>query len=269
MRRSLYLIQEALASLRVNRTSVIIGIVTMAFTISCFGIFALLYGNLKKLAGTLQQDIEVVVYVESQASDKVVEEVRQRLESEQAVETLSFVSKNQALKEFYQHFPDESRMLEEMNENPLPASFVVQITQRFQVSDSIEIFAERVKQFPGVDQVRYSQDWIDTLALLVSYFEFGAVIIGTILAVATITIIANTVRLSFYSRKEEIEILRLIGATGSFIATPYVIEGAILGACGGALALVLLKGAFEFFRLELNASGWFSGLESSLSLIHI
>ena len=265
MRRSLYLIQEALASLRVNRTSVIIGIVTMAFTISCFGIFALLYGNLKKLAGTLQQDIEVVVYVESQASDKVVEEVRQRLESEQAVETLSFVSKNQALKEFYQHFPDESRMLEEMNENPLPASFVVQITQRFQVSDSIEIFAERVKQFPGVDQVRYSQDWIDTLALLVSYFEFGAVIIGAILAVATITIIANTVRLSFYSRKEEIEILRLIGATGSFIATPYVIEGAILGASGGALALVLLKGAFEFFRLELNASGWFSGLESSLA----
>ena len=265
MRRSLYLIQEALASLRVNRTSVMIGIVTMAFTISCFGIFALLYGNLKKLAGTLQQDIEVVVYVESQASDKVVEEVRQRLESEQAVETLSFVSKNQALKEFYQHFPDESRMLEGMNENPLPASFVVQITPRFQVSDSIEIFAERVKQFPGVDQVRYSQDWIDTLALLVSYFEFGAVIIGAILAVATITIIANTVRLSFYSRKEEIEILRLIGATGSFIATPYVIEGAILGACGGALALVLLKGAFEFFRLELNASGWFSGLESSLA----
>ncbi len=265
MRRSLYLIQEALASLRVNRTSVIIGIVTMAFTISCFGIFALLYGNLKKLAGTLQQDIEVVVYVESQASDKVVEEVRQRLESEQAVETLSFVSKNQALKEFYQHFPDESRMLEGMNENPLPASFVVQITPRFQVSDYIEIFAERVKQFPGVDQVRYSQDWIDTLALLVSYFEFGAVIIGAILAVATITIIANTVRLSFYSRKEEIEILRLIGATGSFIATPYVIEGAILGACGGALALVLLKGAFEFFLLELNASGWFSGLESSLA----
>lgn len=265
MRRSLYLIQEALASLRVNRTSVIIGIVTMAFAISCFGIFALLYGNLKKLAGTLQQDIEVVVYVESQASDKVVEEVRQRLESEQAVETLSFVSKNQALKEFYQHFPDESRMLEGMNENPLPASFVVQITPRFQVSDYIEIFAERVKQFPGVDQVRYSQDWIDTLALLVSYFEFGAVIIGAILAVATITIIANTVRLSFYSRKEEIEILRLIGATGSFIATPYVIEGAILGACGGALALVLLKGAFEFFLLELNASGWFSGLESSLA----
>ena len=177
MRRSLYLIQEALASLRVNRTSVMIGIVTTAFTISCFGVFALLYGNLKKLAGTLQQDIEVVVYVESQASGKVVEEVRQRLESEQAVETLSFVSKNQALKEFYQHFPDESRMLEGMNENPLPASFVVQITPRFQVSDSIEIFAERVKQFPGVDQVRYSQDWIDTLALLVSYFEFGAIII--------------------------------------------------------------------------------------------
>ena len=264
MKRPFYLIQEAIASLRVNRTSVMIGIVTTAFTISCFGIFALLYGNLKKLAGTLQRDIEVVVYVKSEASDNVVAGLRQRLETEQVVEALSFVSKDQALKEFYQQFPDESRILEDMNENPLPASFVIQITSGFHVSDSIEVFAERVKQFPGVDQVRYSQDWIDTLALLVSYFEFGAIIIGIILAVATVTIIANTVRLSFYSRKEEIEILRLIGATGSFIATPYLIEGAILGACGGAFALVLLKGAFEIFRLELNASGWFSGLESSL-----
>jgi cell division transport system permease protein len=242
-----------------------IGIVTMAFTISCFGIFALLYGNLKKLAGTLQQDIEMVVYVKSEASSKVVKEIRKRLESEQAVGALSFVSKNQALKEFYQQFPDESSMLEGMNENPLPASFVVQIIPKFQVSDFIEVLAQRVKQFPGVDQVRYSQDWIDTLALLVSYFEFGAIIVGAILAVATITIIANTVRLSFYSRKEEIEILRLIGATGSFIAIPYVIEGAILGGCGGVFSLVLLKGAFEFFRFELNASGWFSGLESSLA----
>jgi cell division transport system permease protein len=265
MRRPLYLIQEAFTSLRVNRTSVMIGIVTTAFTISCFGVFVLLYDNLKNLAGTLQQDIEVVVYVQPEASVQVVERIRQRLDSEQAVRELSFVSKGDALKEFHQQFPDEFTLLEGMEENPLPASFVVQIAPGFQEADSIEAFAERVKQFPGVEQVRYSQDWIDTLALLVSYFEFGAIIIGVILAVATITIIANTVRLSFYSRKEEIEILRLIGATGSFIATPYVIEGAILGLCGGGLALVLLKGVFEFFRFELNASGWFSGLESVLT----
>lgn len=265
MRRPLYLIQEALASLRINRTSVMIGIITTAFTISCFGIFVLLYDNLKNLAGTLQQDIEVVAYVAPEASSKMVDGIRERLNREQAVKELIFVSKEDALKEFHQQFPDESTLLDGMEDNPLPSSFVVQIAPGFQEADLIEAFAERVKQFPGVEQVRYSQDWIDTLALLVSYFEFGAIIIGVILAVATITIIANTVRLSFYSRKEEIEILRLIGATGSFIATPYVIEGAILGACGGALALVLLKGIFEFFRLELNASGWFSGLESVLT----
>ncbi|MDA0737892.1 MAG: permease-like cell division protein FtsX [Nitrospirae bacterium] len=264
MRRPLYLIQEAFVNIRINRTSVMIGIITTAFTISCFGLFALLYGNLKNLAGTLQQDIEVLVYVQPEASDKIVEGIRQRLEGEKAVNVLSFVSKAEALKEFHQQFPDESTLLQGMEENPLPASFVVQISPQFQESDSIEAFAERIKQFPGVEQVRYSQDWIDTLALLVSYFEFGAIVIGLILAVATITIIANTVRLSFYLRKEEIEILRLIGATGSFIATPYVIEGALLGACGGALALVLLKGVFEFFLLEINASGWFSGLESVL-----
>lgn len=264
MRRPLYLIQEALTSLRVNRTSVMIGIITTAFTISCFGVFVLLYDNLKHLAGTLQHDIEVVAYIQPDAADKVIAGIRQRLDSEQAVRELIFVSKEEALKEFHLEFPDESTLLEGMEDNPLPPSFVIQLSSGFQEADSIEAFAERVKLFPGVAQVRYSQDWIDTLALLVSYFEFGAIIIGVILGVATTTIIANTVRLSFYSRKEEIEILRLIGATGSFIATPYIIEGAILGLCGGGLAVVLLKGVFELFRLELNASGWFSGLESVL-----
>lgn len=264
MRRLVYLLQEAFANLRVNRASVAIGMVTTAFTISCFGIFSLLYVNLSTLAGTLQHEIEVVAYVQPNASEQILQGIKQRLSGEQAVRTLSFVSQETALEEFHEQFPDESLLLEGMEENPLPASFVMQIDPRFQDADTVEAFVERVKQFPGVVQVRYSQEWIDTLALLVSYFEFGAVLIGIILGVATVTIIANTVRLSFYSRKEEMEILRLIGATGTFIATPYVIEGTLLGLCGGGIALALLKGVFEFFRLELNASGWFSGLESAL-----
>ena len=264
MRRPLYLIQEALNSLLVNRTNVAIGIVTMTFTISSFGIFALLYENLRSLAGMLQHDIEVVAYVHPDASDKVIEAIRQQLEGEQAVRALTFVSKEEALQEFRQQFPDEAILLQGMKDNPLPASFLIQIASGFQEADAIETFAEWVKQFPEVDQVRYSQDWIDTLALFVSYVEFGAFLIGLMLAVATMTIIANTVRLSFYARKEEVEILRLIGATGSFIVIPYVLEGMIVGLCGGTLALILLKGVFELFRLELNASGWFNGLESVL-----
>lgn len=262
--RPLYLLGEAMTNLRVNRGNVLIGIVTTAFTLVCFGVFVLLYLNLKNVTGTLQSDIEVIVYLDPGASEQVVSLVQKRLETEPAAVTLTFVSKEQALREFSEQFPEESLLLEGMDANPLPASVVVKLSPRFLDTESLSAFAERVRQLPGVTHVAYSQDWVDTLTLVVSYFELGAVVIGMILAMATVTIIANTIRLSLHTRKEEIEILRLIGATGVFIAIPYVIEGTILGAMGGGLSLALLKGVFEFFRLELNASGWFVGVEHIL-----
>ena len=262
--RPLYLLREAMTNLHANRGNVMIGIVTTAFTLVCFGVFLLLYLNIKNLTGTFQSDVEVIVYLDPEASEQVVSLVQKRLRTEPAAVALTFVSKEQALREFSEQFPDESLLLEGMEGNPLPASLVVNLSPRFLDTESLGAFAERVKQLPGVTHVAYSQDWVDTLALVVSYFELGAVVIGTILAVATVTIIANTIRLSLHTRKEEIEILRLIGATGMFIAIPYVIEGMILGAVGGGLSLALLKGVFEFFRLELNASGWFVGMEHIL-----
>ncbi len=262
--RLLYLMQEAMTNLRVNRGNVMIGIVTTAFTLVCFGVFLLLYLNLKNMTGTLQSDIEVVVYLDSEASEQVAALVQKRLRTEPAVIALHFVSKEQALREFSEQFPKESLLLDGMEDNPLPASLVLSLSPRFLDAESLSAFAARVRQLPGVTHVAYSQDWIDTLALVVSYFELGAVMIGTVLAVATVTIIVNTVRLSLHTRKEDIEILRLIGATGLFIAIPYVIEGTILGAAGGGLSLVLLKGMFEFFRLELEASGWFGGVAHML-----
>ncbi len=264
--RPLYLLREAMNNLRVNRGNVLIGIVTTAFTLVCFGVFLLLYLNLKNVSGTLQSDIEVIVYLDPGASEQVVSLVQKRLKTEPAAVTLTFVSKEQALRDFSEQFPEESLLLEGMDANPLPASVVVNLSPRFLDTESLSAFAERVKQLPGVTHVAYSQDWVDTLTLMVSYFELGAVVIGMILAMATVTIIANTIRLSLYTRKEEIEILRLIGATGVFIAIPYVIEGTILGALGGGLSLALLKGVFEFLRLELNASGWFAGVEHILPI---
>ncbi len=264
--RLLYLLREAMNNLRVNRGNVLIGIVTTAFTLVCFGVFVLLYLNLKNVTGTLQSDIEVIVYLEPGASEQVVSLIQNRLETEPAVETLTLVSREQALQEFAEQFPEESLLLDEMDSNPLPASVVVNLSPRFLDTESLSAFAERVKQLSGVTHVAYSQDWIDTLTVVVSYFELGAAVIGMILAMATVTIIANTIRLSLQTRKEEIEILRLIGATGVFIAIPYVIEGTILGAMGGGLSLALLKGVFEFLRLELSASGWFVGAEHVLPI---
>jgi cell division transport system permease protein len=262
MRHFQYLVEEALGNIRVNRTTTVIAVATTAFTLSCFGVFLLVYLNLKELTGSLQQDIQVVLYLEEGLSPQQVAEVQQRLNGQPEVSTVIFVSKDQALTDFRTQFPSEQRLLQGLGENPLPASFVITPTPQHRSSAAVKKWTERLKSLPGVAEVQYSRDWIENLATIVRYIELGAIAVGMILAAASVTIIASTIRLALYARRDEIEILRLIGATAAFIKVPYLLEGAVLGALGGMLSLVVLRGGFEFYRIQLGPAGRFLGVES-------
>jgi cell division transport system permease protein len=105
------------------------------------------------------------------------------------------------------------------------------------------------------------------LAGLIRYIELAAISVGVILSMAAVTIIGNTIRLALFARREEIEILRLIGATRAFIRIPYFIEGAVLGVCGSALSLGILKLGFELFRQQIGSVGRFRGIENLVSFL--
>lgn len=262
MRRVIYLVQEAFTNIRINRTTTLIAIATTAFTLVCFGVFLLLYLNLRELVGSLQEDIKAIVYLNDGLSPHAVSDLQGRMKSDPEVATVSYVSKEQALAEFRAQFPTEHGLLEGLGENPLPASFVVTMAPGFRSSASVKRWAERLQTAPGVAEIQYSREWIENLASVIGYLELAAVAVGTVLSAASVTIIANTIRLALYARKDEIEIMRLIGATGTFIKIPYLLEGAILGALGGGLSMLLLRGGFEFFRLQLGTSGRFLGAET-------
>ncbi|MGB0909234.1 MAG: cell division protein FtsX [Nitrospirales bacterium] len=269
MKRLMYLLREAIRGLRANKTNTFIGIITTAFTIASFGVFLLLYHNVRTIAGSLQDHIQVIIYLEDGivSTDKAL--LERTLKKESNIETLSFLSKEDALKDFHQQFPEEAYLLDGIGDNPLPASFIVTMSPQPQASSLVSSLALRVKKLSGVEHVRYSQDWIERLTLFSSYLEIGALSVGLILSLASVTIISNTVRLAFFARREEIEILRLIGATGTFIAIPYLIEGAVLGAVGGGLSLGLLRGGFEIVKEEISDLSWVGGLQVSLNFFPI
>ena len=264
MKRIMYLLREAMRGLRANRTSTIIGMITTAFTIASFGVFLLLYHNVRTIAGSLQDQIQVIIYLEDTISSEEQTNIKTTLKQDPKIETLSFLSKEQALQDFHQQFPSESYLLDGIGDNPLPASFVATVVPHAHASDLVSELAVQVKNLSGVEHVRYSRDWIERLTLFTSYLEVGALSVGLILSLASVTIISNTVRMAFYARREEIEILRLIGATGAFIAIPYLIEGAVLGAVGGALSLGLLRGGFEIVKDKISDLSWVGGLQASL-----
>lgn len=264
MRRLSYLLREAFTNVLTNRTTTLVAVATTAFTFACVGVFLLLYVNLRAMAASLERDIQVLVYLEDSLDPGAVALLEQQLTSDPAVASLSYISKDQALTEFQKQYPADSHLLQGLGENPLPASYVVTLAPAFRSSEGIRRWAERARTITGVDQVQYSQDWIDTLGNLVRYIEVAAMIVGVILSAACVTIIANTIRLALYARREEIEILRMIGATKAFIRIPYVLEGAALGFAGSALSLMILRAGFDLFRYEIRSTSRFLGVESLL-----
>lgn len=264
MRRLSYLLREALTNVLTNRTTTLVAVATTAFTFACVGVFLLVYVNLRAMAASLERDIQVLVYLQDDLAPEAIALLEQQLKSDRAVASVSYISKDQALAEFQKQFPADSHLLQGLGKNPLPASYVVTLAPSFRSSEGIKRWAERARTITGVDQVQYSQDWIDALGNLVHYMEVAAMIVGVILSAACVTIIANTIRLALYARREEIEILGMIGATKAFIRIPYVLEGATLGFVGSALSLVILKAGFELFRHEIRSTSRFLGVDSVL-----
>ncbi|WP_447973325.1 cell division protein FtsX [Nitrospira sp. Kam-Ns4a] len=264
MRRLGYLLREALTNVRLNRTTTLIAVATTAFTLACFGVFLLLYLNLKGLVRSLQEDIRVIVYLREGLAPQAVADLQRRLKSQPEVVTLIYVSKEQALADFTREFPGDAPLLQGLGENPLPASLEVTLAPAFRSPAAVRRWAERVQALPEVEQVQYSREWIENLTTIIGYLELAAMGVGALLTAASVTIIASIIRLTLYARRDEIEILGLIGATGAFIKIPYLLEGAFLGTAGGLLSVLLLRGAFEYVTGQLGLSGQFLGITSAL-----
>jgi cell division transport system permease protein len=264
MRRLTYLIVEAFANIRRNRTTSLIAVATTAFTLVCFGLFLLLYLNLKGITGALKGDIKVIVYLQDDLGAPSLADLQRRIKTEREVAAVSYVSKEQALADFRKQFPTEQHLLQGLGENPLPASLIVTLHPGFGSGDAIRRWAERIQAIPGVAQVQYSQEWVEHLTVLIRSLELGAVVVGGVLSSATVAIIASTIRLGLFARREEIEILQLVGAGRLLINVPFVLEGAVVGMVGGIVSFGLLRGGFAYILGHFPAPGRFLGVETAL-----
>lgn len=267
MRRLAYFLKETLGNIRTNRTTTLVAIGTTGLTLACVGVFLLLYLNLKDAVGSLQDEIKVFLYLDDGQTAGDIDSLRERLTREPEVETITYVSKSRALEEFRAQFPEDQHLLDGLGVNPLPASLVVTVAPAFRSPEAVRRWVQRLDSLPGVAQVHYSQEWIENLEAIMGYLELAAGGIGVLLAAASVTIIASTIRLTVYARRDEIEIMRLIGATNGFIKIPYLLEGATLGTIGGALAVLLLRASFEVFASHLGQSGRFLGIDASLAFL--
>ena len=262
-----YLLSETVDNVRANRTTAFLALATTTFAMLGMGVFLLLYLNVQDALGSLREEIKVTVYLRDSTSQKEIAQLRGELSGDPAVAAVEFVSREQALATFREQFPSEERLLNGLGDNPFPASLVVKVGSAYRSSAQVGALVQSLKARAEAEEVLYSQDWIENLAVAVRYLRVLGVGIGVVLAASMVTILANTIKLTLYARREEIEILKLIGATAGFIKTPFVLEGALLGCAGAACSLFLLRTLFGLAESKLALKGTFWGVGRGLAFL--
>jgi cell division transport system permease protein len=246
--RAAFFLKEAFRSLSRNAAPSLAATVTVLLTALVLGIFIPIVQATTGSANEVRNRVLVDVFIDNRATDSEVEELRTEIAAIQNVKSVEFVSKEEALREEQK---ERGELYELLGRNPLPDSFRISPDD----PDEVEAIADRLApldaqgkrqpQLAAIDEVKYREDETDKILSVTNLVKWLGGGLALLLVFASIALVANTIRLSIFARRREVEVMKLVGATNWFIRWPFVIEGVIVGAMGGVLAILLLTIAKE------------------------
>jgi len=192
--------------------------------------------------------------------------MQRALESAPGVAGVDVVSKADALERFTRDFPDLAAAARSSPNSPFPASIEVRLASATVNTAVVERLAQSAARMPGVSDVRYDRRWLERLSSVAGAIRWTGLALSVVLILAAALTISNVVRLALYARRDEIEIMELVGAPISMIRGPFICEGILHGALGAIVALVLLRVAFAFSRASLDAVAQLAGADGAVFL---
>jgi cell division transport system permease protein len=274
MRALRYALDEAAFSLWRGRRSGALSTATIAVALFVLGVFLIGTSNLERLGREWSNSAELSVYLADNVTEPQRAAIERILTTGNLVASHQYLSKADALARFKKTFKDMSGTVESLGENPLPASYEVRL--RPGAENAVDLLLAEIRQSPGVSDVRYDREWLQRLSSAVLVIRGVGFVLGILLTVAAALTVANVVRLGLYARRDELDIMQLVGAPQVFIRGPFVMEGTMQGGIGALLALFALAAVFYGFKERyllplanaINLSGvTFLSIELSLLLV--
>ena len=230
----------------------VVTIITIAISILIVSAFALFFVNANEIINSWKKGIRIMAYLKPDAPEIKIPELKQKIQHIGGIQDVRFISKKEAFQQLKKQMRRQSSLFENLKENPLPDAFEIRLIASFQNQEKVEMLATRLESLPQIDEVEYGQRWLGRFTNFFNLFRLTGYAMGGLFFMAALLIVANTIRLVLYSRREEIEIMRLVGATDSFIKAPFYIQGLIQGAFGGIIGLAALFVTFMFISLSVQ-----------------
>ncbi|OQY18273.1 MAG: cell division protein [Desulfobacteraceae bacterium 4572_35.1] len=247
MNRLRYFIQRTLFSMRQNPLLCSATIGTVAIALMLLAFFTLIVLNIQNLTREWSQDIQVVVYLDQVPSEQKLQQWIDEIQQYPDIERVNYVSQQQAFDRFHARLGQNADLLEGLMPEILPASLEISLSESARSRKGTESLIDLLKSNSDFHDFRYGQEWLDRYDAFMFLLKLIGIMAGGFLIFATLFIISNTIKLTIYARRDELEIMGLIGATPMFIKTPFMAEGALQGAIGAGIALAGCHVLYYFF----------------------
>jgi len=236
--------KRALSDILNNRFLNAVTIITIAMSVLIVSAFYLFFFNAGEVMSAWKKGIRIMAYIKPGVEGDSLMEMENRIRGMYGVQEVRFISKIVAFEALKEQMKRQASLFRDLKENPLPDAFEIRVIPSSQSMQKIEEAALRIEALEGIEDAEYGEKWLGRFSNIFDLFRFVGYGLGSLFFMASVFIVANTIRLVLYSRREEIEIMRLVGATDGFIRAPFYFEGLILGGLGSFLGLSALFVAF-------------------------
>ncbi len=267
IRDFIFFFSEALISIRRSGLMIAISIATISVSLVIFGIFLLISANISNLSNFFSAKLEVRVYLKDQVAQTDIPQLKAQFESMPHVRKVEFIDRDVAWDDFKKNFPT-IKLNSILSNNPLPHAFRLTVSE----TEQIPSLVTSIRTLKTVDHVSEMGEYANRIATFSKYTRIAGIILVSLLTMATLLIIVNTIRLTVIARQDEISIMQLVGATVSFIRWPFIIEGLIIGIIGAVIAITFLSFGYSLLVVKFQQSVPFVPMlfdQMALNLIYL
>ncbi len=257
----MHALREAFAAVRRAPLLTALSAAMVALALFVVGLFGLVAHNLHLTLDRIEDRVEVVAYLRDDVRSEELAITEQELTALPEVDRVRYVSKDDALIQARQEMSEFQELFADLEFNPLPASLELALVPGNRDPETVARISEQVGLYPFVEDVRYGEEWVERLFLLRHMAGITAGVLGAGFALVAALIIATAIRIAIFARREEIFVMRLVGAKDGFIRRPFLLEGLFTGLVGGLFAVLLTYSAYAavyslIFPLEWLPPEW-------------
>lgn len=256
-------IRQVGRNLRQTWASQMMTLLTVSLSVLIFAFFYLIYTNMLHLGERLGDDLRLIVYLEDEPGPELKQQLRKKITTFDKVEEIRFISRKEAYERFSKQLGENQDVLNDMPKDFLPPSIEVTPMKNLRSLNQVKLFSAYLARLPGTLKVQYGQEWVERFYYFTKLLSIVVLLSGTLLILTTIFMVAYTIRLTILGRHDELELLKLVGATNNYIRIPFLLEGVLQGILGSTIGICSLYVLFQWIKLRFSGPGLLNLFEFS------